>query len=357
MSDSRYSYDVDRLAKFREEKPWIKDPKWFKSVEVSPSAIMKMMTHCHSGVEKGIKKGGKPTEVMGLMLGRPDADNKHCLIVTDVFPLPIEGFETRVIADDQDVVNHMITLGERLERTRREKFMGWYHSHPFDLAPDSHCYLSQTDVSTQLQWQRAEDPHGNPFLAIVMDPLRSIAKNTPMIKAFRVYPPEYAAKTNECPDGSIVNAERKRIEKWGSCWGRYYELSVDYFMSARSRSTMEALTRNFLWMSALGSSSQKIRGESKGDEPNKMKAVAEDLRKLDLIRMGGITTDNADKHGGGYGMLAREGRGDMDAFARQVKDRKDHNCAMCKACQGVVTLALQKIRANSTQVTKKCIFT
>lgn len=96
----------------------------------------------------------------GLMLGRPDITQPNRLIVTDVFPLPIEGFETRVIADDQDVINHMIALGESLEVTRREKFMGWYHSHPFDLSDNSHCFLSQTDLSTQLQWQRAEDPHG-----------------------------------------------------------------------------------------------------------------------------------------------------------------------------------------------------
>ena len=52
---------------------------------------------------------------MGLMLGRPDPDTPKTLVVTDVFPLPIEGFETRVIADDQDVVNYMIELGESLE--------------------------------------------------------------------------------------------------------------------------------------------------------------------------------------------------------------------------------------------------
>lgn len=52
---------------------------------------------------------------MGLMLGRPDPDTPKTLVVTDVFPLPTEGFETRVIADDQDVVNYMIELGESLE--------------------------------------------------------------------------------------------------------------------------------------------------------------------------------------------------------------------------------------------------
>ena len=58
----------------------------------------------------------------GLIHGRPDPTTPQTLIVTDVFPLPIEGFETRVVADDGDVVNHMIALGESLESTRKEKF-------------------------------------------------------------------------------------------------------------------------------------------------------------------------------------------------------------------------------------------
>ena len=58
----------------------------------------------------------------GLIHGRPDPTTPQTLIVTDVFPLPIEGFETRVVADDGDVINHMIALGESLESTRKEKF-------------------------------------------------------------------------------------------------------------------------------------------------------------------------------------------------------------------------------------------
>lgn len=126
-----------------------------------------MLMHANSGVDKGIKAGGKPVEIMGLMLGRPDLA-AGSLVVTDVFPLPIEGAETRVLADDAEVTNYMIELGENLELTRRERFMGWYHSHPFEVEATSHCFLSSTDLSTQLSWQRAEDPHGNPWLAIVV---------------------------------------------------------------------------------------------------------------------------------------------------------------------------------------------
>lgn len=225
LADARYYYDAEQLQKLKTEAPWTKNPVHFKAVALSPSAIMKIMMHCQSGVEKGIAKGGNPIEVMGILLGRPDPTTPDTLVVTDAFPLPIEGFETRVVADDENVVNHMIALGESLEITRREHFMGWYHSHPFDLGENSHCFLSQTDLSTQLQWQRAEDPHGNPFVAIVVDPLRSAHLKVPELKAFRAYPPEYNSPiANECPDGLVEAVEQQRLELWGSCWNRYYEL-------------------------------------------------------------------------------------------------------------------------------------
>jgi COP9 signalosome complex subunit 5 len=227
MADARYTFDEGKLQKLKDEAPWMKSPKYFKSVAFSPSAVVKIMMHCESGVEKGINAGnGKPVEVMGMLLGRPDPTTPETLVVTDAFPLPIEGFETRVVADDETVVNFMIALGESLEITRKERFMGWYHSHPFDYNPsNSHCFLSQTDLSTQLQWQRAEDPHGNPFVAIVIDPLRSTVLQNPELKAFRAFPPEYNSPVaNECPDGSIEVSEQQRLELWGSCWNRYYEL-------------------------------------------------------------------------------------------------------------------------------------
>lgn len=257
--NSRYTCDSKKLQELRTLAPWTKDPKFLKKVAISPSAVMKIMMHCHSGVTKGLSKGGNPIEVMGMLLGRPDPTSPETLVVTDAFPLPIEGFETRVIADDENVVNHMIALGESLERTRKERFFGWYHSHPFDLGDHSHCFLSQTDLSTQLQWQRAEDPHGNPFVAIVVDPLRSAHHEQPELKAFRAYPPEYTSPVaNECPDGSVEESEQLRLEHWGSCWNRYYELDVEYFMSSTSRTVLERLTQEYLWIRSLHRQSDEV---------------------------------------------------------------------------------------------------
>ena len=119
-ADARYYFDTEEMEQFKKEKPWMKNPKHFQKIAISPSALIKIMMHCQSGVEKGIAKGGNPIEVMGMLLGRPDPTTPDTLVVADAFPLPIEGFETRVVADDQEVLNHMIALGDTLETTRKE---------------------------------------------------------------------------------------------------------------------------------------------------------------------------------------------------------------------------------------------
>lgn len=335
------------------------------------------MTHCHSGVEKGVKKGGNPIEVMGLLLGRPDPTTPHTLIVTDVFPLPIEGFETRVIADDGDVINHMIALGESLENTRKEKFMGWYHSHPFDVGIHSHCFLSQTDISTQLQWQRAEDPHGNPFLAIVVDPLRSLAKGVPELKAFRAYPPEYTNPVqNQCPNGEIIHEEQARLEQWGSCWSSYYELEVEYFMSAGARSVLSTLTQNFLWMRTLGSTPM-CETEARDRYPDRVGKAAERLKKFQPAGgngagdmpsalmgsrgsggRGGNPFPGA-KAGSGAGTGSAGGEKKPAAASASGSGGKDDEDGgeLGKSCQAVIEIATEKLVGNIAQISKRELFT
>ena len=57
--------------------------------------------------------------------------------------------------------------------------VGWYHSHP-----GYGCWLSGIDVSTQSIQQQYQEP----FLAIVVDPHRTIAAGKVEIGAFRTYP-------------------------------------------------------------------------------------------------------------------------------------------------------------------------
>jgi COP9 signalosome complex subunit 5 len=342
------------------------------------------MTHCHSGVEKGVKKGGNPIEVMGLLLGRPDPITPHTLVVTDVFPLPIEGFETRVIADDGDVINHMIELGESLEATRREKFMGWYHSHPFDVGPHSHCYMSQTDISTQLQWQRAEDPHGNPFLAIVVDPLRSLARGDPELKAFRAYPPEYTHPVvNQCPNGEILHEERARLEQWGSCWASYYELEVEYYMSGGARGVLSTLTRNFLWMRTLGTT-PTCEAESRIRCVDGVVGAAERLARFQPAGGGGAAgsggagdapsallgsrggvgrvgpaSSGASPRVGEGGSGDRVGRPSSSSStpAAALSGGKEDEDELAKSCQAVIDIATEKLIGSIAQTVKRELFT
>lgn len=66
--------------------------------------------------------------VCTLLSGKPEGDS---IIVMDCCPLPVEGSETRVVADDAQV--YMTQLMDSMELRRKEGFVGWYHSHPFDV--------------------------------------------------------------------------------------------------------------------------------------------------------------------------------------------------------------------------------
>ena len=66
-----------------------------------------------------------------------------------------------------------------MQVARPENVIGWYHSHP-----GYGCWLSGIDVSTQMLNQQYQDP----FLAIVVDPHRTLAAGKIEIGAFRTYP-------------------------------------------------------------------------------------------------------------------------------------------------------------------------
>ena len=132
--ESLYVVDKDALAAVRKDRLWHEgqgtiSPKYFKRTVISAAATVKMLQHAIRGVEKGMaSENGMPHEIMGLIIGRPSTDPKdpHYLVVTDAFPLPVDGVETRVEAGDE-AMNFMVGLSDSLELTREECIMGWYH--------------------------------------------------------------------------------------------------------------------------------------------------------------------------------------------------------------------------------------
>ena len=301
-----YCYDSEKVEAVRSQMAWQADPKWFTKCKISPSATIKMMMHGQSGVDKGIKKSGKPVEVMGILIGRPDTEDPHSLIISDAYALPIEGFETSVVADNIDVQNYQIQLGEMLEATRLENFCGWYHTHPFDVDVNSHCFFSNTDISTQLSWQMSEDRSGNPFVGIVIDPLRSLAKGRPELAAFRAYPPGFQPPLNETPDGTIVADKRTNEEKWGASWHSYYKLETEYFMSPLANNVLTTLANNFLWQNTFTSTPML--------EPERQQRFAERVggvaKQLDSIEVGGMRSAGLGSMGLGDELSAASGGGE-----------------------------------------------
>lgn len=131
--------------------------------------------------------------------------------------------------------------------------MGWYHSHPFDIGVHSNAFLSATDVSTQLAWQLSEDRAGNPWLALVVDPLTSLARGRPEIGAFRCYPPSHVPPKGVAPDGTVWADEKARDARWGVSCLSYYQLGVEYFTSGLAGALLGTLAAQFSWARALGS--------------------------------------------------------------------------------------------------------
>ena len=74
-------------------------------------------SHAAAGVEKGLaSKNGLPIEIMGLMTGHVDTEQDFSLVITDVFPLPVEGTETTALADSDVVMGYMTSLSDSLEK-------------------------------------------------------------------------------------------------------------------------------------------------------------------------------------------------------------------------------------------------
>ena len=126
-----------------------------------------MVTHARSGGD---------IEIMGMLLGRVE---EKTFFVTDCFALPVEGTETRVNAQTE-AYEYMAKYVDLYGKAgNMEKVIGWYHSHP-----GYGCWLSGIDVNTQKLNQQFTEP----FLAIVVDPIRTLSSGKIDLGAFRTYP-------------------------------------------------------------------------------------------------------------------------------------------------------------------------
>ncbi|CAO3658204.1 unnamed protein product [Umbelopsis vinacea] len=184
-------------------------------------------------------RSGGNIEVMGLMQGKVNGDT---MIVMDAFALPVEGTETRVSAQDQ-AYEYMVAYMEKIKEVGRlENVIGWYHSHP-----GYGCWLSGIDVSTQ----RLNQKHQEPFVAVVIDPNRTMSAGKVDIGAFRTYPEGYKAQDDN--PSEYQNIPLNKIEDFGVHARSYYPLEVSHFKSTLDTQLLELLWNKY-WVNTLSQS-------------------------------------------------------------------------------------------------------
>jgi len=228
--DEIYRFDAEANKKFNQEMPWTKDPHYFKVCKISAVALIKMVIHARSGV---------PHEIMGLMQGKAIGNT---IVIMDSFALPVQGTETRVNAQNE-ANEYMVEYIQESEKAGRlENVIGWYHSHP-----GYGCWLSGIDVNTQLTNQKYQDP----FVAVVIDPNRTISAGKVDIGAFRTYPEGYTPP-NVSPS-EYQSIPLNKIEDFGVHANQYYQLDVEVFKSSLDNDLL-AMLWNKYWVNTLSQS-------------------------------------------------------------------------------------------------------
>ncbi|KAI9360018.1 JAB1/Mov34/MPN/PAD-1 ubiquitin protease-domain-containing protein [Zopfochytrium polystomum] len=305
--DRIYKYDNVEVQRTLAAKPWTKDPHHFKKVKISAVALIKMIIHARSG---------GTLEVMGLLQGKPDGST---LFIMDSFALPVEGTETRVNAHEQayEYMTNYVLASPGVGR--HENAIGWYHSHP-----GYGCWLSGIDVSTEMLNQQHQDP----YVAIVIDPNRTISAGKVSIGAFRTYPEDY--KPPDDVGGEYQTIPLSKIEDFGVHSKRYYSLEVEVFRSSLDQGLLQLLWNKY-WINTL-SSSPLITNRDYTAQQIRDLAEKVDQAEQEMLQAGR----------GGFGMAPRK----KDDGGQLSKVSKDGARISVEAAHGLMAQVLKNMVFN-----------
>ncbi|KAK9786272.1 hypothetical protein WJX73_002061 [Symbiochloris irregularis] len=308
--DNLYVHDAAGQQALLQQKPWTKDPQFFNSVQVSALALLKMAMHA---------KSGGNLEIMGMLQGRIQ-DNSF--IVMDAYALPVEGTETRVNAQ-QEAYEFIVDFADTSQQAgRKENVVGWYHSHP-----GYGCWLSGIDVGTQMTQQLYQDP----FLAIVVDPHRTIAAGKVEIGAFRTYPEGY--KPPDEPASEYQTIPLNKIEDFGVHCKQYYPLNISFFKSSLDAHLLDLLWNKY-WVNTLSTSPL---------------VTTRDLTSKQYVDIG-EKLDAAEHQVVGSGRSARFSMG-MDRGRGSGSEQQ-----LTKVARDASKLTLEQVKGVSMQVIKDVLF-
>eukprot|EP01102_Stenamoeba_stenopodia_P006429 TRINITY_DN175_c0_g3_i2.p1 TRINITY_DN175_c0_g3~~TRINITY_DN175_c0_g3_i2.p1 ORF type:complete len:344 (+),score=71.16 TRINITY_DN175_c0_g3_i2:308-1339(+) len=306
--DQIYHYDANKQQAEVAQKRWTNEPNYFKKVKISAIALVKMVMHARSGGD---------LEVMGLTQGKIDGDT---FIIVDAFALPVEASETRVNATTE-AYEFIFSYISTLNRVgRNENTVGWYHSHP-----GYGCWLSGIDVTVQTQYQ----DHNDPWVAIVVDPKRTISSGKVDIGAFRVYPKGYKSP-DEIPS-EYQSIPLSKIEDFGVHCKAYYPLEVSCIKSTLDTHLLYLLWTKY-WVNTISSSPLLTNREYITNQ----------------------ITDLADKLEQAEAQLAQAERaGPLHLIPEKKKDEESQLSKLTKDCSKT---AIEQVNGLVTQVTKGLLF-
>ncbi|ORY21247.1 JAB1/Mov34/MPN/PAD-1 ubiquitin protease-domain-containing protein [Naematelia encephala] len=229
-TDELYRYTRKEEREFDLSAPWKVDYEYFHTVKISAVALIKMVTHARSG---GIY------EIMGVMYGKV---RDHTFWITDAAALPVQGTETRVNAGNE-ASEYMVSFQTANgEAGKNELLRGWYHSHP-----GYGCWLSGIDVNTQLNNQKFNDP----YLAVVIDPNRTVSAGKVEIGAFRTYPEGYTPPSSTASQYQSIPMDK--IEDFGVHANAYYPLKVEIYKTKLDEQLLDLLWNKY-WVATLSQS-------------------------------------------------------------------------------------------------------
>ena len=304
-------------------------------------------------------RAGGIYEVMGTMTGKVDVESRTIYIM-DAFALPVQGTETRVNAGDE-AYEFMVEWQESSKKVGRlENAIGWYHSHP-----GYGCWLSGIDVNTQMTNQQFQDP----FVAVVIDPNRTISAGRVDIGAFRTYPEGYTPPNAAASEYQSIPLNK--IEDFGVHADRYYPLKVEHFKSSLDNQLLDLLWNKY-WVSTLAQSPVIVNRDY---AVGQLEDLAEKLSRtkpqvgrkggMNLNSLGFNAAGNADKimaNGTSTGSTAEDestsNESKRDRIQKIVSEMKksEENTALAKAANDGKKISLEAHNGLIIQVLKDSLF-
>jgi len=180
-----------------------------------------------------------------------------------------------------------------------------------------------TDVSTQMLYQQYQEP----WMAIVVDPKRTINSGKVEIGAFRTYPKDY--KPPEEGPSEYQTIPLEKIEDFGVHCKQYYPLDISYFKSTLDSHLLDLLWNKY-WVNTLSSSPILANKEYTARQ------IQDLSNKLDQVE----------------GQLAHSGR--MGGF--MFPEKKKEESQLAKITKDAVRTSTEQAHGLMSQVMKEILF-